>query len=237
MIINTFRRWVRGIERRVWLAILGLGILVLVVVAAPSRSGGLTTEQLQPTLDAVATQQNLPYQALRTALTLTPVEAKITQMAPTLALEGFTEVHQFAASASADNSRGDLDWGAVQAAGTPNTQGCADARTAWATIAPNGQGVLTLLYPQLVVPTRIVIYQTFNPGFIQHVNIRDVYGQQHTVYSVGTAPTTACPDTLTINIPSADYAGSTVIIYVDQRANAGSWMEIDAVELVGTKYN
>jgi hypothetical protein len=237
MIINAFRRWVRGIDRRAWLAMLGIGVLLLIMVSLPAQPGSVTPEQLQPTIDAAATQQNIAYPTLRTALTLTPVEAMITQMAPTLALEGYTEVQQYAASASADNSRSDLDWGAIQAAGPPNTETCGDHRTAWATIAPNSQGILTLYYPQLVIPTRIVIHQSFNPGFVQHVNIRDVYGDQHTVYTTVPFPSTTCPETLVIDIPDADFAGNTVIVYLDQRGSTGGWTEIDAVQLIGTKYN
>jgi hypothetical protein len=235
--INEFRRFVRGIERGVWLTILGVVIAIFVCIAISSQPVVITPEQLQPTLNAAATQQNIPYASLSSGLTSTPVEAMLTQMGPTLALEGLSEVHQYAASASADSARTNLDWGAVQAAGPPNTINCGDARTAWATLSPNGQGVLTLLFPQLVVPTHIYIHQSFNPGFVQHVNVRDLYGKQHTVYTTTPSAIGACPDTLIVDIPNADFAGNTVIVYLDQTTSAAGWDEIDAVELVGTRYN
>ena len=67
--------------------------------------------------------------------------------------------------------------------------------------------------------------------------MRDLYGKQHTVYTAKTAPISICPDTLVIDIPNADFAGNTVIVYVDQTTSAGGWDEIDGVELVGTRYN
>jgi len=235
--IHEFRRFVRGIERGVWMAILGVAIAVLICLAISAQPAVITPEQLQPTLNAAATQQNVPYASLASGLTSTPIQAILTQAGPTLALEGLAEVHQYAASASADSQRGQVDWSAVQAAGPPNTINCGDSRTAYATLNPNGKGVLTLAFPQLVVPTHIYIHQSFNPGFIQHVNVRDLYGQEHTVYTTTPAPIAACPYTLGIDIPNADFAGNTVIVYLDQTTSAGGWDEIDAAELDGTRYN
>ncbi len=237
MIIDEFRRFVRGIERRVWLALLGIGLVVLVLVSIPSPSGGVDPASFQATLNAAATQQSVPYPTLRAVLTLTPVDAIVTHVGPTLALEGLTEVRQYAASATADNSRGTLDYSAVQAAGPPNTLTCGDARTAWASLNPTGPATLTLLYAQLVIPTQITVYQSFNPGYIRYVNVRDAAGKIHTVYSANAAPGGPCPGILTIDIPNADYGANTVLLLLDQTGSAGGWNEIDAVQLVGTKYN
>jgi hypothetical protein len=235
--IHHFRRRVRSTDRRVWLALLGIGLVILVIVSIPVQAGVITTAGLQPTLDAASTQQNIPYPTLVARLTLTPVEVSMSQAAPTLAMEGLTEVHQYAASAKADNSRALVDWSAVQAAGPPNTQTCADARTAWASLTPTGQATLTLLYAQLVVPTHIWVVQSFNPGFIRQIIVRDLYGTEHVVYSAEPGPVHSCPSTLIVDIPRPNYATSIVIILVDQAASTGGWDEIDAVELVGTKYN
>jgi hypothetical protein len=235
--IHRFRHRIRGTDRRVWLALLGVGLVILVIVSIPVQPGVTSTAAFQPTLDAASTQQNIPYPTLMARLTLTPVEASMSQAAPTLNMEGLTEVHQYAASASADSARGPIDWSAVQAAGPPNTQACGDARTAWASLTPTGQGTLTLLYPQLVIPTHIRVIQSFNPGFIRHINLRDVYGKLHTVYTAQPSLQGTCPGTVTVDIKDANYGASTVIILVDQAGSAGGWAEIDAVELVGTKYN
>jgi hypothetical protein len=231
-----FRRAVRSVNQNIWLAVLGLGVLALVALSLAREGSGADPEVVQLTIDAVSTQSNLYVPTLASQLTQTPVEAALTGAAPTLVLLGAQEIHQFAASASADSEPDPRDGGAVQATGPPNTEGCIDARTAWSTADPNGQGTLTLLYPQLVTPTGIRVHQTYNPGFIVRIIFIDLYGEMHTVYEGTPQPASQCPLVLDVSITDANYEGNVVAIFVDQTTSSGGWNQIDAAELIGVKH-
>jgi hypothetical protein len=191
---------------------------------------------VQLTLNAVSTESSRYVPTLASNLTRTPVQAAVTAAAPTLALSGRREIRQYAASAEATSERDPLAQGAVQAAGPPNTPGCGDYRSAWATADPGGSGALTLLYPELVTPTAVVIYQTYNPGFVTRVDVVDVYGEAHTVYQSPPGARADCPYTQIITVEDAGYEGNRVVVYVDQATSGGGWNEIDAVELIGVKH-
>jgi hypothetical protein len=196
----------------------------------------VSPELVQPTIDAASTQASLAVPTFTANLTRTPIEAAVTAAAPTLSLAGAEEVRQYAASAQADSQLGELDYAAVQVTGPPNTDSCGDFPTAWATLSPDSTGVLTVYFGQLVTPSRIQIYQTFNPGFITQVSVTDILGGVHLVYEGVPQPDPECPSILTIPIPNADYAGNVVTITLDQTGSPGGWNEIDAVELIGIKY-
>ncbi len=192
---------------------------------------------IQVTLDAASTHDNLPYSTLAAQLSQTPFEAVITEVAPTLALAGLQEVRQYAAAAKTDSERGAIEWGAIQAVGAPNTTTCSDSRSAWATAQLNGQGTLTLYYVQLVKPTAILIHETYNPGFITRVTVTDNQYQEHIVYEAEPALSFQCPFVRVILIDKADYAANSITITVDQSTSVGGWNQIDAVELIGIRYN
>jgi hypothetical protein len=97
--------------------------------------------------------------------------------------------------------------------------------------------VLTLYYIQLVRPTAILIHESYNPGFITRVAVTDNQGQEHVVYEAEPALSFQCPFVRVILIEKADYAANSVIITVDQATSAGGWNQIDAVELIGIRYN
>jgi hypothetical protein len=241
-ILNWFRRTIRGIgqniDRRVWLAGAALALLGGIVLSIPVDSDHPSLSVLQITQDAASTQTQVPYSTLAVQLTQTPVDAIAADVAPTLALAGLQEVHQYAAAAEADSVRGNVDWAAGQAVGEPNTPACGDARTAWATAEPTGRGTLTLYYVQLVKPTAIRIFETYNPGFITRVAITDNQGEEHVVYEAEPALSFQCPFVrVIIPVPKADYAANSITITVDQSTSAGGWDQIDAVELIGILYN
>ncbi|MBN1429438.1 MAG: hypothetical protein JXB07_13780 [Anaerolineae bacterium] len=241
MILNWFRRTIRGIgqniDQRVWLVLILVILLAVIVMSVPVESNRPDPVMLQMTMDAASIQTSIPYSTLSVQLTQTPFEAVVAEIAPTLALAGRQEVRQYAAGAEADTERGRIDWGALQAIGAPNTEACSDARTAWSTALPNEQGSLTLYYVQLVRPTAIMIRQTYNPGFITRVALIDVQGEEHVVYEAAPALSFQCPFESVILIQQADYAANAIKITVDQSASAGGWNQIDAVELIGVRYN
>lgn len=237
MIVDWFRRAVRDIDRRVWLAIAAAALLVGLIMSIPVDPDRPSMDVIQVTLDAASTQDIPPYATLAAQLSQTPFEAVVAEVIPTLALQGLQEVRQYAAAAKSDSERGSLEWGAIQAVGAPNTTTCGDSRSAWSTAQSNEQGTLTLYYVQLVKPTAIRIHETYNPGFITRVAIVDNQGQEHIVHEAPPALSFQCPFVRIILIEKADYAANNITITVDQSTSMGGWNQIDAVELIGIRYN
>ncbi len=225
-----------GIGQMTWVGLAAVVLLVGAVIVLNRAESDNQVDIVQLTLDAVSTESNRYVPTLASNLTRTPVQAAVTAAAPTLALSGRREIRQYAASAEATSERDPLAQGAVQAAGPPNTPGCGDYRSAWATADANGSGALTLLYPELVTPTTVVVYETYNPGFVTRIDVVDVYGEVHTIYQAQPRAQSQCPFTLVVRVEDADYEGNRVIVYVDQTTSGGGWNEIDAVELIGVKH-
>jgi hypothetical protein len=225
-----------GISQMTWVGLVAVVLLVGAVIVLNRTESDNQVDVVQLTLNAVSTESSRYVPTLAANLTRTPVQAAVTAAAPTLALSGRREIRQYAASAEATSERDPLAQGAVQAAGPPNTPGCGDYRSAWATADANGSGALTLLYPELVTPTTVVVYETYNPGFVTHIDFVDVYGEVHTIYQAQPQAQTQCPFTLVVRVDDADYEGNRVVVYVDQTTSGGGWNEIDAVELIGVKH-
>ncbi len=235
-----YRRSVRRLGRflmdNLWLVILGLVIAVALLVFSMRPEDVPDPRVLDLTLNAASTQENVYLPTLAASLTQTPVIVALTEAAPTLALSGRQEVRQFAASAGATSERDTLNQGAIQAAGPPNTSECGDFRTAWASATPNEVAALTLLFPELVTPTGLRVYESYNPGFITRITFTDIYGKVHLVYEAPPGPQALCPFVLVVAIVDADFKGNMITIEVDQRTSLGGWDQIDAVELIGIKH-
>lgn len=234
--LSAIRRFIRNIGE--WFGLIIVGIVVVAAIALILGRGesDVSPEAVQLTIDAASTLANLEVPTIAARLTSTPAEAILTQAAPTLALEGKREIRQFAASARASSEAGSLEWGAIQATGPANTLECGDFLTAWATAERTEVGTLTLLFAELVRPTRVLVYETYNPGFIVRITITDVYGEIHDVYEAEPRPVTVCPRVLEVPADLSDYAANVVTLYLDQSASTGGPNQIDAVELIGTKY-
>jgi hypothetical protein len=201
-----------------------------------SRPAAVDTETLQPTLNAASTRSAEEVVSLALSLSQTPEYSVLTSAAPTLALIGQEEIRQYAAAAQADSERQDIQWSAAQAAGPPNTETCLDSPTAWASLEPNSRLTLRTYFAELVVPTGVIVYQTFNPGFIEQVVIVDVYGEPHIVYSAVPQPQAICPFPLVIPVAGANYPANTVVVILDQTTSLLGSSQIDAVEMIGVDY-
>jgi hypothetical protein len=141
-------------------------------------------------------------------------------------------VRQWAVGATASSEYGSDDWSARQATGAPDTTECGDIRTAWASATSDGVDWLEVSFATAVVPTEINIRETYSPGSIARVEVRDERGSYHTVWEAVPAPVEQCPRVLTIPVSGVDVRVNAVRINLDQRVE-GYWNEIDAVELVG----
>jgi hypothetical protein len=143
------------------------------------------------------------------------------------------ESRQWASIATATSQYGDTGWNAMQASGAPNSVGCGDIATAWASESSTGQDQLTLMYDLPVVPTEISVYQTYNPGAITGIELILADGSGTVALPDSADPGTGCPGVWHVAVPEAIAPVNGVIITLDQTIT-GSWNEIDAVELIGS---
>lgn len=235
-IIDGSRQIIRGLGDRVWLLLVGLIVGGLFLWGFQPVNSAEEVNTIEGTVQSAIQQTNQYVPTIIAAFTLTPDEAILTSAAPTLQVLGRQQIEQFAAAASATSEVNDLDWGAVQAAGPPNSETCAELRSAWGTKTTLDVSTLTLYYPEIVVPTGLIIYQPYNPGYVREVIITDIFGEDHLVYTGPLQPAPFCPFTLVILVENADYAANIVRVVVDQSSNPGGRSLIDAVEMIGFEY-
>ena len=143
-------------------------------------------------------------------------------------------LRQWAVSATASSEYDNPDFSAFQATGQPDTtEECGDFPTTWASAERTGVDWLELMYEKPVNPEQVNIYQNNLPNQVVEVEVLDIGGSYHTVYT-GKPKVTQCPHTLTVDITDADYQVVGVRVTIDQSIlDPTSWNEIDAVELVG----
>ena len=145
-------------------------------------------------------------------------------------------IAQWASSAKATSQYSSPLWSARQATRRPNTEGCGDRPTAWASKSQTGIDTLTVGFKIPVVPKLVKIYQTYNPGQVTKVQVVDVKGKATNVYTaepVALVPPITCPVVLEIPITGVTAKVQAVRITVDQSKLGIYQNEIDAVQLVG----
>jgi hypothetical protein len=148
---------------------------------------------------------------------------------PTTAGSG-EEISQFAFQAFGSSELSATDWSAMQATGAPNTTDCGDLPTAWSSDHSMPGATLELFYELAVIPTRIVIYETYNPGAIFMVEVLSLTGAP-AVYQGSPKVIAQCPHQLIIDITDDYEPTSAITLTLDQENEA--WNQIDAVELIG----
>ncbi len=135
---------------------------------------------------------------------------------------------QWATSATASSEYSNFSWSAAQAVGEPDTFACGDIATAW---APSTQGRdpewLEVGFDRPVYGEELSIYETYNSGFVYQVDLIDLEGVFHTVWSG--VDGTDCPGELVVSFPPTDYQVHGARIYTQ----SPGWEEIDAVKLIG----
>lgn len=157
------------------------------------------------------------------------------ETASTTAEPAGAEIRQWASSAIASSEYGNPDWAASQATGAPDTlvDECADLPTAWASYENDTAEWIELTYDIPVIPTQINIIQTHSPDQVVKVEVIDLTGAYHEIYT-GEPENLwdECPYTLSIPV-DVDYEVAALKISIDQSIVPTTWNEIDAVELVG----
>lgn len=144
-------------------------------------------------------------------------------------------IEQWASAATGTSEYTATDWGFIQATGGPDTKGCNDLVTAWASATATGADMLVLTFDQAVYPTQVNIRQTLDPGAIYLVELHNSATDQFfTIPNSADPPgNTPCPGNFTLDIEHVTTPVDEVIIYLDQSIT-GTWNEIDAVQLIGT---
>ncbi len=144
------------------------------------------------------------------------------------------EVRQWASDATGSSQYREEDWGFIQATGAPDVESCGDNALAWASAVRDTEETLELYFDQAVIPWRVDIHQTYNPGAIIAVELvnsetGEVIELENSADPVGNTP---CPGIFSIFIEGVETPVNGVIIHLDQ-SEVRSWNEIDAVELIG----
>ncbi|MDK2126809.1 hypothetical protein [Parachitinimonas caeni] len=123
-------------------------------------------------------------------------------------------------------------WGPEQATGAPNTQGPGDIQTAWASLTEDGmEEWLLLQYSQSVVPQKLRVFETYNPGAVVKITAVNDAGRE-TVLWQGTDPLRNQASGVAEFALNGNSNTRQIKLYLDSPAVPG-WNEIDAVELIG----
>jgi hypothetical protein len=148
------------------------------------------------------------------------------------------EIRMWASEALGSTEYSATDWSARQATGAPNSSGCRDQGTAFATLTPDDGEYLIVGFGQYVIPTEIHIHITLNPGSISGVSVANSQDPENIIEltNSGDRGSTRCPGVHSLRVTGVTTPVDSVIIMLNQAAS-GSWTEIDAVELVGIPAN
>ncbi|MCH8042669.1 MAG: S8 family serine peptidase [Planctomycetes bacterium] len=127
-------------------------------------------------------------------------------------------------------------WNASQALGPPDTFTYGDFPTAWAASSADGSGVeyLTLGYATPVFATGLIVRETFNPGFVAQVDVREA--GTSTLHTVWTGSDPSLPGTVAdfeITWPATAFQVDAVKVTINSNNTIGDFEEIDAVRLDG----
>lgn len=136
---------------------------------------------------------------------------------------------------SSEYSPGNGAWDATQALGVPDTYpDYGDITTAWASLTGDGQReFLELRYDNPAPIHTVSIYETWNPGAVDSVSVRNPNtGQWEEVWSGTAAPAGTNARIFAVTFPLTAYRVDAVRIELDSPA-VPSWNEIDAVSISG----
>lgn len=121
-------------------------------------------------------------------------------------------------------------WSAAQTLGAPNTVGCGDISTSWASANPDGRReFLELSFDNPAPINRIFIHETLSPGAVDTVYVLNPNTQVYEkVYEATAAGGKPCPRAFAINFALTSFPVSQIRIAINSPAVPG-YNEIDAV--------
>ncbi len=128
-----------------------------------------------------------------------------------------------------------VNWSAAQALGQPDTYPAyGDIPTAWASLTPDGSAeFLELGYDAPAPIDSVSIYETYSPGAVSKVSIRNPNTSLwQEVWSGTAAPAPAVARIFTVSFPQTSFPVSAIRIDLNSPA-VPDWNEIDAVSISG----
>ncbi|MCX2983455.1 hypothetical protein EYC98_21560, partial [Halieaceae bacterium IMCC14734] len=163
-----------------------------------------------------------------TVLTLADADTTLTGAASQTLSQYATTVLDFSSETSTGN------WSASQALGAPNTNSYGDITTAWAPSPRNGsQEFITVGYATPVYANQVVIRETYGNGFVTQVDLVDLEGVLHTVWTGVDPSLPGTPVDFVIDFAQTDFLVKGVKVYVDTDHDLSAWEEIDSIQLTG----
>ncbi len=126
-------------------------------------------------------------------------------------------------------------WAAAQVLGAPDRPTYGDIAGAWAPTPQNGSlEFISVGFDTAVYASGATIREVYGNGFVYQVDVIDMQGGLHTVWSGvdGSAPGTPVDFALTWNTTS--YLVKGLKVYTDTNHNMSAWEEIDSIQLAGS---
>ena len=149
------------------------------------------------------------------------------------------ETCQWASSASASSSYGTVSNSAQspqKATGAPDVNSCGDNGNAWApSLSLSAAEWLEVSFDQVMVPSRILIYETYQAPFVTSVELMSPWYGTSVFASVAAfagPDSTACGSVLEVNVTEA--ASLSAVNTAKIHTGASGHEQIDAVQLCGT---
>lgn len=143
-------------------------------------------------------------------------------------------MRQWASFALASTEYSDTDWSAMQATGAPDVENCGSNPKAWSPANIDTEEYIEIFYDTPVIPTELVIYQSYNPSQVVEIQLVDPDGEAWLLWYGDPEEVSDCPDRWTHTIELEEtFLVQSVVIFVDQGIMSWGGVEIDAVELVG----
>ena len=143
-------------------------------------------------------------------------------------------IRQWASNAIASTEYSATDWSAMQATGAPDVEVCGSDPKAWSPAYIDTEEYIEVYYDEPVIPTELVIYQSYNPSQVVEIQLVDPDGEAWLLWYGDPVEVSDCPDMWTHTIELEEtFLVQSVVIFVDQGMMNLGGVEIDAVELVG----
>jgi hypothetical protein len=143
-------------------------------------------------------------------------------------------IRQWASNAIASTEYSSTDWSAMQATGSPDVDVCGSDPKAWSPAYIDTEDYIEVYYDVPVIPTELVIYQSYNPSQVVEIQLVDPDGEAWLLWYGDPEEVSDCPDMWTHTIDLEEtFLVQSVVIFVDQGIMNWGGVEIDAVELVG----
>ncbi|KAK3092013.1 hypothetical protein FSP39_024454, partial [Pinctada imbricata] len=128
-------------------------------------------------------------------------------------------------------------WGADCIKGPPRVYPrYGDIQGAWASKEPGRHEHIEFEFEEDVYLSELNIYETYHGGAVKKIQAKNLSGKYETVYETPSVKSITSSRIFTPFIERLSFPVKQFKFFLDSTV-CGSWSEIDAVELVGTKYN